>query len=359
MFRPARIKLTAWYLLIITVISVSFSFVVYTSLKAEVRRGLCLQALRGFVEQKEARPPERGAPPHLFPGFRAARPPYDPVIFEETKKRIALQLVFINFGLLTLSGFAAYFLAGRTLKPIEEMLHEQERFVADASHELRTPLTAMKTEIEVALRDPGFDQDQARELMQSVLQEIDKLALLSNHLLALSRYEEGLTSRDFEEVSLTEAFAEAVGKIRPLADEKRIQITSSLEDIKLQGDKTALATLLGILLDNAVKYSPEGGAVNVAATTKKNEAVITVQDFGVGIRAGELPYIFNRFYRADASRTRGQVEGYGLGLAIAKAIIDGHGGKVDVKSAPNKGTTFTIILPLKRRRKILRISRPT
>lgn len=359
MFRPARIKLTAWYLLIITIISVSFSLVVYTGLTVEVRRGLRLQALRGFVEQKEARPSEEGASPHLFPGFRATRPPYDPMIFEETKKRIALQLVFINLGLLTLSGFAAYFLAGRTLKPIEEMLHEQERFVADASHELRTPLTAMKTEIEVALRDPRFDQGQARELMQSVLQEIDKLKLLSDHLLTLSRYERGLPSRDFEEVSLTEAFTEAVEKIRPLADEKRIQITSSLEDIKLQGDKAALATLFGILLDNAIKYSPEDGAINVAATTRKNEAVIIVQDFGVGIRASELPYIFNRFYRADASRTKSRVQGYGLGLAIAKTIIDRHHGKVDVKSTPGKGTMFTVSLPLKQRKKFFCISPPS
>uniref|UniRef100_A0A7C2EIV3 histidine kinase n=1 Tax=Ammonifex degensii TaxID=42838 RepID=A0A7C2EIV3_9THEO len=178
-------------------------------------------------------------------------------------------------------------------------------------------------------------------------------------MLALSRYEEGLHSRDFEEVSLKEAFTEAVEKIRPFANEKRIQIISNLEDIKLQGDKTALATLFGILLDNAVKYSPEDKAVNVAATTRKNEAVITVQDFGIGIRASELPYIFNRFYRADASRTKSQVQGYGLGLAIAKAIIDSHGGKVDVKSVPGKGTTFTIFLPLRRRKKLFRVARPT
>jgi len=359
MFRPARIKLTAWYLLIITIISVSFTLVVYTGLTAEVRRGLRLQVLRGFAEKKEAYPSEESMPPPSPPGFGATRPPYDPIIFEEIKKRIAFQLVFINLGLLTLSGFAAYFLAGMTLRPIGEMLHEQERFVADASHEQRTPLTAMKTEIEVALRDPRFDQGQARELMQSVLQEIDKLKLLSDYLLTLSRYERALPNRDFEEVSLTEAFNEAVEKIRPLADEKRIQITSNLEDIKLQGNKTALTTILSILLDNALKYSPADEAVIVAATTRKNKAVITVQDFGVGIRAGELPYIFNRFYRADASRTKSQIQGYGLGLAIAKTIIDRYCGKVDVKSAPGEGATFIVSLPLKQRKKFFRIFPPS
>ncbi|GAB6275394.1 MAG: HAMP domain-containing sensor histidine kinase [Peptococcaceae bacterium] len=355
MFRPARIKLTAWYLLIIMIISVSFSLVVYTGLTAEVRRGLHLQALRGFGEKKEAYPSEERMSPPFTPGFGATHPPYDPMIFEEIKKRIAFQMIFINLGLLTLSGFAAYFLAGRTLKPIEEMLHEQERFVADASHEQRTPLTAMKTEIEVALREPCFDQDRARGLIQSILQEIDKLKLLSDYLLTLSRYEGGIPNRDFEEVSLTEVFTEAVEKIQPLADEKRIQITSSLEDIKIQGDKAALITVFSIFLDNALKYSPADGAVIVAATIKKNKAVITVQDFGIGIRASELPYIFNRFYRADTSRTKSQVPGYGLGLAIAKTIIDRHCGRVEVKSTPGKGTTFIVSLPLKQRKKLLRI----
>ncbi|MEW6447299.1 MAG: HAMP domain-containing sensor histidine kinase [Bacillota bacterium] len=364
MFRPARIKLTAWYLLIITVISVSFSIVVYTGMTAEVRRSLGRQALRAYIQREKSQVPDQGPFPPPFvegsPDLRARSlhpPAFDPQVFAETKRRIAVQLVFINLGLLTISGFAAYFLAGRTLKPIEEMLYEQERFTADASHELRTPLTAMKTEIEVALRDPSFTQDQARELMRSNLEEIDKLQTLSDHLLTLSRYQKGLDSRG--EVGLVDVFNQAVKKIQPLAEAKNIQILSDLQNISLEADKTGLVQLFTIFLDNAVKYSPENSKVNVAATVKKNKVVITVQDSGIGIRASELPYIFNRFYRADASRTKSQVHGYGLGLAIAKSIIDQHSGKVDVKSTPEKGTTFTISLPQKHRKKFFRISRPT
>ncbi|MEW6572412.1 MAG: HAMP domain-containing sensor histidine kinase [Bacillota bacterium] len=362
MFRTARIKLTAWYLLIIMIISVLFSAVVYTALTVEVRRSLGRQALRAYVEREKGQVPDQDqfSPPFVegSPDLRARSlhpPAFDPQVFAETKRRIAVQLVFMNLGLLTISGFAAYFLAGRTLKPIEEMLHEQERFTADASHELRTPLTAMKTEIEVALRDPDFNQNQARELMQSNLEEIDKLNILSDHLLTLSRYQKGLNGRNLGEVSLEDAFNEAVEKIRPLAEAKRIQIVSELESISLEADKTGLTTLFVILLDNAVKYSPENTVVNVAAAARKNKAVITVQDSGIGIRASELPYIFNRFYRADASRTQSRAHGYGLGLAIAKAIIDRHRGRVDVKSVPDKGTTFTISLPLKQRKKLFRI----
>ncbi|RJX18297.1 MAG: sensor histidine kinase [Ammonifex sp.] len=356
MFRAARLKLTAWYLLIITVIGVLFSLVAYSGLTFEVRRGLGLQALRAVIEREKARAPgENALPPSFMERRSGARaipphtPVFDPQVFAETKRRIALQLVFINLGLLTLSGFAGYFLAGRTLKPIEEMLNEQKRFTADASHELRTPLTAMKTEIEVALRDQSFDKDQAKDLLQSNLEEIDRLQFLSDHLLALSRYQKDRDSRDFEEVSLAEAFAEAAVKIQPLAEAKSIQILSDVQDISLEADKDGLVKLFTIFLDNAVKYSPENSKVNVAAAVRKNKVVITVQDSGIGIRAGELPYIFNRFYRADASRTKNQVHGYGLGLSIAKSIIDKHNGKVEVSSTPEKGTTFTIFLPQKHR----------
>ncbi|MCL6558200.1 MAG: HAMP domain-containing histidine kinase, partial [Firmicutes bacterium] len=338
-----------------------FSLVAYSGLTFEVRRGLALQALRARIEREKAQMPDQDSfsPPFVGgrPGLRA-RSLFDPQVFEETKRRIALQLVFINLGLLTLSGFAGYFLAGRTLKPIEEMLNEQKRFTADASHELRTPLTAMKTEIEVALRDPSFDIGQAKDLLQSNLEEIEKLQRLSDNLLTLSQYEKDRDSRNFEEVALVDVFSEAVKKIQPLAEAKGIQILSELQNISLEADKTGLVQLFTIFLDNAVKYSPENAKVNVGATARKNKAVITVQDSGIGIRAGELPYIFNRFYRADASRTKSQVQGYGLGLAIAKAIIDSHGGKVEVKSAPGKGTTFTVFLPLRQPKKFFRISRP-
>jgi len=356
MFRSARIKLTAWYLLIIMVISVFFSLLVYRGLISELQRGLRVQVMRNMshIERSER---AGEVPPHEF--FQRSPiqrglwvvPPFDSQVFEDAKRRIALHLVYVNLGILGISGLAGYFLAGRTLRPIEMMLDEQRRFVADASHELRTPLTAMKTEIEVGLRDKNLNAELAKELLQSNLEEVDELKLLSDDLLSLSTYQKENNNREFENVTLEEVFDEAYGTVRALAQEKHIEVHREFGDITLEANRQSLIKLFVIFLENAIKYSPEGRTVNLTAALKKNRVVITIQDQGIGIRASEIPYIFNRFYRADASRSKNQAPGYGLGLSIAKSIIDIHDGKVDVASEPDKGTTFTLALPLKHQKK--------
>jgi signal transduction histidine kinase len=268
-------------------------------------------------------------------------------LFEEAKMGMAYKLVRFNLGIFVLAGAAGYFLAGRTLRPIETMVDEQKRFVADASHELRTPLTAMRTEVEVALRDKEFDTTYAKEVLESNLEEIGKLQQLSDYLLTLGRFQNANKNRNFTEISLIDVVNEAYQDIEPLARAGHIEIQSDIGDVALEAEKESLAKLLIIFLDNAIKYSPSNGKIILRAQAIKNKVVITVQDFGAGIRAGDLPYIFNRFYRADASRTKAKVDGYGLGLSIAKSIIDTHNGKVNVESTPNEGTTFTIILPRK------------
>lgn len=359
MFRSARIKLTAWYLLIIMVISIFFSLLVYSSLVFELQRGMRAQALRNMsaIERQQFSGELRS--PHG--SFRAApslgdippgAPLFDPELFEDARRRVALQLLYINLAILALSGMAGYFLAGRTLRPIESILEDQKRFIADASHELRTPLTALKTEIEVGLRDKNLDVELAKELLYSNLEEVDKLKVLSDDLLSLSSYEKG-NSREFAEVSLAGVFDEAAGVVRALAQEKRIEIKSTIEDVAIEAHRLSLVKLFVILLDNAIKYSPENHSVDVSVALKKNQALIKVRDEGIGMRAGDLPYIFKRFYRADVSRTKGRVPGYGLGLAIAKSITDVHYGKVEVTSDPGKGTTFTITLPLKHQKNFL------
>ena len=359
MFRSARIKLTAWYLVIIMVISIFFSLMVYSGLVFELQRSLRAQALRNMspIERQEF----TGAPRSSHGSIRTApplrdmspgAPLFDPELFEDARRRVALQLAYINLAILALSGMAGYFLAGRTLRPIESILEDQKRFIADASHELRTPLTALKTEIEVGLRENNLDAALAKELLHSNLEEVDKLKVLSDDLLSLSSYEKG-NSREFADVSLAGVFDEAAGVVRALALEKHIEVRSSLEDVVLEAHRLSLVKLFVILLDNAIKYSPENRSVDVSVALKKNHVLIKVKDEGIGMRAGDLPYIFRRFYRADASRTKGQVPGYGLGLSIAKSIIDIHNGKVDVTSEPGKGTTFTITLPLKHQKNFL------
>src|SRR4030042_6455251 len=171
MFHSARIKLTLWYLLIIMAISVLFSLIIYRVQSNEPERVLLRQ--RTLIE--------RGG--FLRPGF--GPPELEPEILEEARRRLMLNLILINLGVLIISGGAAYFLAGRTLEPIEKALENQKRFVADASHELRTPLTTMKTELEVNLRSKGLVEE-AKKILESNLEEVDKLGYLSDKLLRLS-----------------------------------------------------------------------------------------------------------------------------------------------------------------------------
>lgn len=345
-FGNARIKLTAWYLLIIMVISVSFSVAIYKELTSEldrVERAQRLRFERGLPEQFQIIPlPDIG---NGLPRFFIL----DPDIVAETKNRLKIILAIIDFTILGTSAVAGYFLAGKTLKPIYEMVDEQKRFVADASHELRTPLTAIKTETEVALRDKNLGIKAAKNLLKSNLEEVDKMQTLSDYLLTLSRYQNINFKITFVSVNLAEIAQKAIEKVTPLAKTKKITIKKELEETEINGNEVALTELTIILLDNAIKYSHKEGDVIVRVKKERNSAVVEVRDFGVGIKASEIPYIFNRFYRADSSRTKEKVDGYGLGLAIAKSVVDLHSGKISVISSPGQGSSFIVKLPFKPR----------
>lgn len=356
MFKSARIKLTAYYLLIIMTISALFSLAVYRGLTLEIARSMRFQTLRavqknGILHEQS----ERFIPRDFIFGIPLPEetndfpPNFHRQIFEEAKKRVALELIFINLGILVISGSAGYFLAGKTLKPIAEMVDEQKRFVADASHEIRTPLTAIKTEIEVSLRDKKMDLKLAKNLLESNLEEINKLKSLTDYFLTLDKYQNSNTKFTFETFSLSKVIEETVGRLEGIAKDKKIEIAKKLEDVFIEANKISIMELITILLDNAIKYSHEKGKVVINLETKKNNAVIKVEDFGIGIKSSEIPYIFNRFYRADLSRTKNVVKGYGLGLSIAKSIVDLHKGKISVESVVEKGSIFTILLPLKQK----------
>lgn len=329
MFTTARLKLTGWYLLIIMIISGLFSLVVYRGLTAEIGRGMRLQAFRNFSDY-----------PFLAP------PDLDTEIFNEAQHRVAIDLFIINAGILVMSGISSYFLAGKTLRPIEVMVEDQKRFIADASHELRTPLTAMKTEIEVALRDKKLDSKEAHQLLESNLEEVNKMQSLSNYLLSLNRYQNSDAKLNMQKINLSQLVEKTISSVSPLAEKKHVSIESKDSNVVLNANSVSLSELLTILLDNAVKYSHPNSKVIVSLTTDPKHAIISIQDFGIGIKAVDIPFIFNRFYRADSSRTKTQIDGYGLGLSIAKNIVELHHGTIAVDSAPDAGSTFIVKLPL-------------
>lgn len=346
MFRSARIKLTAWYLLIIMMVSLSFSAAIYRVLSVELERVGRLQRLR-----MERRLPER--PPLEFTsmmGHDEWRRLFflDPDLMAETKSRLLFILALVNLSILGASAMAGYFLAGRTLKPIAQMLEEQNRFVADASHELRTPLTSLKSEIEVGLRDKNLNLNEAKKLLVSNLEEVNNLQVLSDELIRLAQYQKGKNGWLAENVSLASISGEAIKKVAGLAKSKDINIANKIGDGVVVGNKTALTELLTIFLDNAIKYSPEKTTVTLSSERKDGQVLVRITDQGVGISEADSPHLFDRFYRADKSRTKGVVSGYGLGLSIAKQIVEKHHGSVRVQSQLNKGTTFTVYLPAKR-----------
>lgn len=225
------------------------------------------------------------------------------------------------------------------------MVDEQHRFVTDASHELRTPLTSLRSEIEVYLRGKEHNLKEADILLKSNLEEVNNLQILSDNLIQLAQYKKTNTLDNFSHVSLSEIILSAQKKVVSLAKKKQIALKTEIKDVIINGDKQNLVELFVILLDNAIKYSPKKTTIAVSSQSTDHHVVIAVSDEGMGIAKEDLPYIFDRFYRADASRTKQSVLGYGLGLSIAKKIVNSHNGSIQVKSNSGKGTTFTVQLP--------------
>lgn len=331
MFHSARLKLTCWYVLFVMLVSGVFSLAIYTAITRELERGF------------------RRAEMHLG-RFSEIPMRVNPRLFEdltEAKARVTANLIVIDGLIIGLSAIAGYFLAGQTLVPIKTALEEQKRFVADASHEFRTPLTSLQTAIEVALRQKQLTVAQARSVLKSNLEDISGLASLTDHLLSLARYQAGNGSLRLQSVKISQAINSAYRKILPLARKKQIKITLNITDAEIRANQPGLEEMILIFLDNAVKYTPKAGEVTVSAHPNNRRLVVKIADTGIGISAADIPHIFDRFYRADVSRTKDDISGFGLGLSLAKKIIDIHHGSVAVKSAVGKGTTFTVKLPLK------------
>jgi len=346
MFRSARIKLTAWYLLIIMLVSFSFSMVIYRMTTFELDRIERMQRLRV----------ERQLPESLriaSPNNNVFLRPLDPELVVETKNRLKMLLAFINLAILMISTGGGYFLAGKTLKPIKEMLDEQNQFVTDASHELKTPLTSLRTEIEVSLRNKKLTLDETKKLLKSNLEEVDHLQALSDGLIKLTQYQRGTNGLTFIELSLNSVFNEAVKKIANLAKNKKIEIVNKINDLKIQGNKQTLVELFVIFLDNAIKYSPRKTKIKLTSKKTDNHVLVYIIDQGIGIKEKDMSHLFDRFYRVDKARTKSEMTGYGLGLSIAKQIVEKHHGSIKVQSQPKKGTVFTVQLPVNQPHKLI------
>jgi len=343
MFHSARITLTAWYLLIIMAISIAFSGVIYIGSTSEYGRVLRMQKLRSEHPEFQFRILQ-GNQVQILQETTPFNP--DPQVLEDAEMRLLERLIGVNIIILVLSAVAGYFLAGRTLRPIKQMVDDQNRFITDASHELNTPLTSLRTGIEVNLRDKKLTLAKARAALGSNLEEVESLQLLSADLIKLTQYRQASGAFPFEIISLKKVVQAAVEKTKILASSKQIAVRPDVLDVLLHADEKSMIELFVVLLDNAIKYSPEKTTVSIKTKRIDGKVEIQVTDHGIGIDKKDLPHIFDRFYRADKSRTKQSVSGYGLGLSIAKRVVEFHKGTISVNSIVGQGTTFSLVFPV-------------
>ncbi len=326
------LKLTIAYISILMLISLFFSIVLYNLAANQLESSLRRQYVKLTPSSTIVVP-------------RGPNPVQVAEEVESARQNLLLELIYFNAIILGLSGLISYLMARQTVKPIEDALEAQSRFTADASHELRTPLTAMQTEIEIALRAKKIPPSELRELLESNLEEVIKLRNLSDGLLRLARADSNGKNLATTKLNLAKTTKEAVSRVGSAAKTKQIQVKNIVKTTWVLGENESLVDLVVILLDNAIKYSDKKSVITISATTSVNHVKLAISDNGAGIAKNDLEHIFERFYRADDSRTKKPGSGYGLGLSIAAKIAQLHGGSISVKSAVGKGSVFTVVLP--------------
>lgn len=305
----------------------------------------------------------------------------------ETRRRFLLMMASVLPLALVLAAAGGWLLARRALKPVDSMTqtarriggeHLQDRlretgsgdevdrlaktlndmldrldaafrqtrqFSADASHELQTPLTILKGEMEVALR-ANRSPEEYRRVLESSLEEIERIDRLVEGLLLLSRADAGVLRLDLRPVDAAALSVEVCDQMRTVAEAHGVVLdATSAAPVFVSADRDRLRRVLLNLLDNAVKYTPAGGTVTLFVHADDQQAYLAVTDTGIGMSAAEAAQIFDRFHRITDARSA-DARGVGLGLSIARSIVEAHGGRIEVQSAPDRGTTFTVVLPV-------------
>lgn len=228
---------------------------------------------------------------------------------------------------------------------LEDAFNQITQFMADAAHELHTPLTILRGELEVALRRHDLEKNSVR-LLQSNLDEVNRLINIVESLFTLARIDAKQLPIEFAPVELDVLLHELYNKALVLAEPKNISVQLARNDaVVVNGDTYRLIQLFLNLINNAIRYTPEGGTITLSSENLQSRARVRVSDTGIGIPQSELEKIFNRFYRVDKARSR-EMGGSGLGLSIARRVVDLHHGSISVQSEEGKGSTFEVILPM-------------
>ena len=237
-----------------------------------------------------------------------------------------------------------YVLSGGAMKPVREAYEKQRQFAADASHELRTPLAVVLASADLLRSDPSITSPFLKQVIEDVRDEVKKMTKLVSDLLTVARTDGKANQMRLVRMDLVSAVQQTVRIMRPFAEKKDIVIDEELpKRVEIHADEQKIRQLILILVDNAVKYTPEHGRISVCVQEDRWSVKLSVSDTGIGIAPEHQERIFERFYRVDKARSR-RMGGNGLGLAIAREIVEAHGGSIAVESEPGKGTTFHIRL---------------
>lgn len=267
---------------------------------------------------------------------------------ETVKNQLFWVLIIGGMMTLILIGFGGFWLTQKAIEPIEQSFQRLKQFTADASHELRGPLTAIKASVDVMQSHPERIHPKDTKKLAAVASATIQMSQLIEDLLFLARTDKdvSLPTRERTKISLNQILQNQVVLLEPFAQEKNITLKYHAgADVDVFGDKTQLIRLFSNLIENALQYTPSEGQVSLNLSRQNRFALISVRDTGIGIAPEQMPFIFDRFWRADKARSRRE-GGTGLGLAIAQAIAKSHGGKITVKSQVNVGSCFQVRLPV-------------
>ena len=235
------------------------------------------------------------------------------------------------------------------LRPVKQAWQTQQQFVADASHDLKTPITVILADAAIVLEHPERSVASQKQWLESIQHEGKSMQALVSDLLLLAQTDEKSSVHQFESLDFSELVQRELLQFESIAFENNVSLETQLQEgLRVQGDATRLRRLVATLADNACKYAGSGGNVQVALNANGKFCMLTVRNDGTLIPAEDLPHVFDRFYRADKARTRDK-EGHGLGLAIAQAIAQEHGGSIEARSNDKEGTVFTLKLPRDRK----------
>ena len=331
-FSKTLVRMTALYVLILAVVCLGFSGFIYRIASNEIDRTSRRQIV-GFrnmfgkilLDEQQSE------------DLRS-------VESEAARTRLGGDLLLVNFLVISSGTFLCYYLAKRTLHPIEQSMKSQERFTSDASHELRTPLASMRTEIEVAMRAPKLSIVEAKDLLASNLEEVLTLQTMTDNLLSLARNNE---LGEYKKVDVSRSLKATLKKYETLFRHAKMTLSSDIQRVVMTTNTEAINQALRILLDNSLKYAGAGTECNVSFIQESQDSVVlTISDNGAGIEQSKLANIFDRFYKTDMSRTGSRASGHGLGLAIAKQLVGALKGSIEAKERDGGGLEFRIVLSL-------------